>query len=1044
MSPPTSPAQRQGEPFVTGFALACTQILLGFVAMRGLSASSTAWFVVVLCWLLGGLLAATWAGRFACAQVSPCGQRTEHALSLLTQLLLVVTALVTEYAPFARLPQLLVMTTALCAGGYGGLFLARRGQHAPSPAALFFHENNGFVLGILTASALLLLAAPLLWPVTLLGHWLARRLGSPRSPLGPAVLLGSLAAVLQLCFRFGSDPQWDALMTASVLHRGQAAPLADWLFFAHPLIIPLTAPLRLLTDDPLHAVLLRESLCLGGNIALLVRAASALAPPTSQRALPAALAALVYLLAAGRWQLVLCGQEKESMQLAASLFLFLYLDHRGLLDLGLPAFSRRSAHAQQLILGVLLALATLVHLLCGLLFVWLLCDLLLHRPKKGLLYAQLRIVLTASALLGPFLLWLAIGPGQVRSGAGLVRYYLEYHLSGEFLSVPPSVPLRLLDCYHGLRCWLLGEPTDPVTAWEAGLSALGALLLGHRAVRSLPAVGWRLLAWPLLLFGHFFFFEPRNPESFAPASLCLLLLGAVGLLSGSRHLLWRTTVAVLLVALLGFGLGQRQRAAADKADRVAAYLNQTERPTMPLKDLVLWLDLWLPPAADILVEDRLLVSYFQLYTKRTPQVQSYLGKTPQELQQTEHLTQLSLHFYTPTRSVQDIEHALAQGRPVYVLSSEPASPSAQKLPAEALYLSRLSPPSPRPAQSPDTLLAQDLTLSAARPVSPSVYQLSLVRSPCPAMDSERACTLTAKWKPLGPHASEQQDGIEGNNAPRCELAARHIDRFLWPDEPARQLVPEVVLRAFHRNVPCDRACRNVPRIIGADIPATFPEHNDHLVLGALTDWIEDAELPQRFQGELWNPERFRIDHSYRQAMADLFTFLVLIAHGDANYADNFLWQPLAPFRIYSIDNGRSLDGLPYYSQDADPDWQPLAELSPQHLVPPALSAKTLTRLAQLPRSALAHELYLVAAVDLRSGRAVPSPQTEPRLARFVGRPLQGQPGLRELGPGRYLTPERETDGPWLLLGLTERGVEDLLARSQQLLQTVERTHTPLF
>lgn len=1044
MPPRPSLAQRLGEPFVTGFALACIQVTLGFVAMRGLSASTTAWFVVVLCWLLGGLFGAKWTQHAQGSHPTTDHDRPERTLAVLAPILLGVSALATEYAAFSHRTHLLVMATALAAGGYGGLFLARRGQHAPDPAALFFHENNGFVLGILTASGLLLLAAPLLLPVTLLSQVIARSLGPRRSPLLPALSIGMLATAAQLLFRFGADPQWDALMTANVLHQGRAAALGDWLFFAHPLIIPLTAPFLLFTDDPLVAVLVRESFSLGGNMALLYLAARALQPQPCHKALTATLACLLYLLARGRWQLVLCGQEKESMQLASSLFLLLYLHHRGLLDLGLPGFDRLSARQQQSILGGLLALATAIHLLSGLLFVWLLVDLLLHRPKKDLLRAQLRIVLTAAALLGPFLVWLGIGPGGVRSGPDLLRFYLEYHLSGEFLSVPQSVPQRLLDCYRGLSTWLFGERPAPLLPWEAGLGGLGALWLGRHALRAAPAVTARLAAWPLLLLGHFFFFEPTNPESWAPASLCLVLLGSLGLVSDARWLWLRKAVATALVALLGVGLGHSQHAAAHKADRVAAYLALPARPTLPLKDLVTWLDLWLPPAAEILVDDRLLVSYFQLYTQRTPQVQKYLGQTPANLRQTEHLTTLSLRFYTPTRSVQDIEQAIAQDRPVYVLSTEAESPLAQKLPAGDLYLSRLSPPSPRRSPTEDELLSQDLTLTAVAQVNPTVYRLTLSRTDCRGEYSGPGCSLTAKWKPLGPQASEQQDGIEGNNAPRCELAARRIDRFLFPDAPERQLVPEVVVRAFHRNVPCDRACRTVPKIMGSDTAATFPEINDHLVLGALTDWIDDAVTPLRFHGELWNPERFRIDRGYRHAIADLWTFLVLIHHGDANYADNFLWQPLTPTRIYSIDNGRSLDGLPYYSDDADPDWQPLAKLYPHSPPVPALSAQTLRQLALLPRATLPQELYLVAAVDLRSGRAVPAPHTDPSLARFARKPLGTQPGLTVLGPGRYLAPASESGGPWLLLGLTEQGVADLVERAEQLVHQSQAAHIPLF
>ena len=127
MPPRPSLAQRLGEPFVTGFALACIQVTLGFVAMRGLSASTTAWFVVVLCWLLGGLFGAKWTQHAQGSHPTTDHDRPERTLAVLAPNLLGVSALATEHAAFSHRTHLLVMATALAAGGYGGLFLVRRG-----------------------------------------------------------------------------------------------------------------------------------------------------------------------------------------------------------------------------------------------------------------------------------------------------------------------------------------------------------------------------------------------------------------------------------------------------------------------------------------------------------------------------------------------------------------------------------------------------------------------------------------------------------------------------------------------------------------------------------------------------------------------------------------------------------------------------------------------------------------------------------------------------------------------------------------------------
>ena len=1050
------------EAFLTGIGLAHLQVALGFVAMRGIGASATAWFVILFCWLLGGLSGVLWmkSQRHSQATPSTAVHRRESALLASSLLLLLLAELSAQLTPFSLLPRFTVMLAATAAGAYGGAFLSVRGSQSRSVAVLFFHENNGFLTGFLVASGVLLLSASLLLPVTALSVLAARAARSPLSLRPPivAVAVGIGAVAFQLLFRWGGDPHWDALMTASVLTHPESVSLREWLFFAHPLVIPLTAPFQLLVSDPLQAVSLRETVCHGALLSLLYLASRALCTDPSRSLMIAAFACLQVFLSAGRWQLVLAGEEKEVMLLFGSAFLIFYLDHRGLWHLGVSSFSTLAAPVRRLLLGILLALAVGIHLLNGLLIVWLLVDLALATKRRQVAYEIGSILLYSVLLAGPFFMWLAIGPGEARTPQEVLHFFLEYHVSGEFLSFPATWLERCVECYSGLRAWLFDEWPIHHPMLESATAFLVLGVLCWSALRQAPHLLSRLLAWVLLLLLHFFFFQPWNPEAWSPSVFCGSLIVALGLLGRGRWLLPRKLLAIVWIATLALVLGINQKAGLLTAERVREFISADHASATPLRDLVRWLDVNLERDAEILVKDRLLLSYFQLYTTRGPVIQEYLGLSKQELRTTHHLTTLSLRFYAPKRRPEEIDEAIRNHRPVYLISTEPSSAATLALPMGGLVLSRLTMPLVTPPAAPivtpfthaaqptrpdgamtehvaDDLLANDLTLTAVTTINPTVYKLSLRRN---------TREFAAKWKPLGSEGSEEQEGFDGNNAPRCELAARRIDRWLSGHDPRRQLVPEVVVRALHRNVPCDRPCQAVPKLIGAEFPPTFPMQNDHLVLGALSEWIEEADMPTRFQGGLWNPQRFAGDPEYRRSIADLVTFLFLIAHGDANYADNFLVSRHPPFRAYSIDNGRSLDGIPFYTEEGDPDWQPLAQLTPQSLLVPSLSRQTLSRIALLPQSSLPNELRLLSAIELRSGRVVSDPTTEPLLTAFVGRPLSEMAALRRVSRQSYLTTSSNSTGPWLLLGLSAKGIADLLQRAQALISHQRNTNIPLF
>ena len=108
-------------------------------------------------------------------------------------------------------------------------------------------------------------------------------------------------------------------MTAEVLRLVSTTHLSDWLFFAHPLVIPLTAPFRLLVDDPLRAVVVREATCMGGIVVLLARSASAICKDR-QRGLFAMFVAALLFFFRWRYQLTLSGGRKQIALLFATLF----------------------------------------------------------------------------------------------------------------------------------------------------------------------------------------------------------------------------------------------------------------------------------------------------------------------------------------------------------------------------------------------------------------------------------------------------------------------------------------------------------------------------------------------------------------------------------------------------------------------------------------------------------------------------------------------------------------------------------------------------
>lgn len=485
-----------------------------------------------------------------------------------------------------------------------------------------------------------------------------------------ALALGALSTALYALAPLALAHHWDALMTASALARPEAVGTREVFFFAHPLVIPLTAPFTRLAGDPLAATSLREALFGGLVVAMAYAATRALSGSRAS----CVLAALALVLAQGRWLLASGGEEKEIALAFGGAFALLYLDYRELIYLALPArWYAASPRTRALLLGALLAVGCAVHLVNGLLVLLVLVDVALARGARRNVWSKAAPLLCSAVLLGaPFFVWLAAGPGGARTPFALVAHFLEYHLSGEFVSLPSSPAERFVQAYLGARAYLLGPRASPAPALEALAVAALASFACVRALRIAPAAAARLLAWVALLTLHFYFYQPWDPEAWAPAALAWTALLACGVLGPGRARGARHVAAALalggLAAIDARALMEARRAVAP----LARYAPQGRAPSRtPLADLVRWADVHMERDAIVVVSDRLLASYFHVFTRRNPVVRDYLDASSTQLRERAALTTLSLCFYAPRITSADLFMAAEQGQPIYLLTLDP-------------------------------------------------------------------------------------------------------------------------------------------------------------------------------------------------------------------------------------------------------------------------------------------------------------------------------------------------------------------------------------
>lgn len=142
--------------FATGAWLGAAQASLGFAMLVGVGASALVYFALLAGWIASGAVGAAVRPRD--------GAHLSVAL-----VALVVTRLLSVFAPFATATLVAALACCAACGSYAGSFIASAGARADNQRTFLLRENNGFVVGFAAASALLFLSVHALDALVLVG-----------------------------------------------------------------------------------------------------------------------------------------------------------------------------------------------------------------------------------------------------------------------------------------------------------------------------------------------------------------------------------------------------------------------------------------------------------------------------------------------------------------------------------------------------------------------------------------------------------------------------------------------------------------------------------------------------------------------------------------------------------------------------------------------------------------------------------------------------------------------------------------------------------
>ncbi len=509
---------------------------------------------------------------------------------------------------------------------------------------------------------------------------------NPLRPLEIAIFF-FLSLTVLLLFPFPGSHKWDGLMTATVLARWNETPLKEILFFAHPLVLPITKLFDLLLPwhDPLFVSTFRECFFAAATASL-----SYLIGFKLWGRLPALLMGLAYLLPFSHWMHTTWAEEKDIMMFFILLFLLPYLHYRG--KVRFPLLDSIPAHFIRPFLGILLALSFMVHMEAALLVPFFIATTLIWKRRedswRSLLLDLTMILAVSGILVLIFYGYIIIKVNGITTLAGARDWFLSYHY--EFYP-ETSTAQKLLDSYYGFRTYFIGEGSAP-TWLEFGLCLVLNLLIIIVALKRRFSLALACLIYIALYGANFINFAPRDPESWAGATFFLLILCGIFAFDGRPALrpigllLWSVLLLALTVHDVQYYRSEIAtyaplQEAVRKIDRSRfSWIERRIQEHAPDAMFVQIATPYLKPEALVSVGHRYIANNLLIYTSAEPLVLRYLDRSEEQLLHENHLSVLSMFFYRPHLNARELAFAVRMGRPLYHMTTGSFWDDGQPLP----------------------------------------------------------------------------------------------------------------------------------------------------------------------------------------------------------------------------------------------------------------------------------------------------------------------------------------------------------------------------
>ncbi len=496
---------------------------------------------------------------------------------------------------------------------------------------------------------------------------------------------------LYLLFPMAGYRRWDGLMTATVLSDFGGTPWNVIFYFAHTLVIPITKlfHLSMPSADPLLIATIRETFFSSLNVTLIYL----FFRRYLKGEMPALLLGIIYIFCNAHWQFASGGEEKDTMLFFNLIYLIGLMEVKGWTEFGWlnrlrPVRSSKHVlgrYLPEIFLGIVLALSFMIHLQNGILVlttagIWVARKSFYRNFKKEVL--QLAFIFGTAGLL--VLVWygfLIIHINQISTIQGAMEWLFEYHHSGEFFNAKIGFFDQYTGAYSGFRSFIIGEQFNHDELWvEAILVTMFFITMSIYSLKRTPIIAGVALIYIGITTAHFFFWLPWDPEQWNPVVFTgfIILSPSIFLINRravSNAILVIFTICIVLINCSDYASRAKKYQSIrttnvlTNPNRLAGFNGHFNR-YLPLSQIA-QLAVSNRDSTDIIIVDRRhLANHLMLNSEIKPVIFKYLDKSDSILRKKYYLSDLSMRFYKPDYSSEEILESIDEGRKVYLLTNK--------------------------------------------------------------------------------------------------------------------------------------------------------------------------------------------------------------------------------------------------------------------------------------------------------------------------------------------------------------------------------------